>query len=199
MISVPGANTANRRQGLGDGVQGQVHGDAEPADERGSGRIESGLDETAGQRSSFEIKRDEADGARRRDPRGGKTRALPFLGQRVIDLEDPDLARQFGAVGERVKAGAEDHILGDAAPHAMGEPVFCVAASARNLRSGASKDDVRAMGAVVTDELIGPIAEQCRRHGVDEDPGVIVDDQMGSAGSGGGECGIARLVKICHT
>jgi hypothetical protein len=105
----------DRGEGLFDGRAGEVHGDAEPADERRLGGVESAWDEAVRERLGFEIDRDEGYGVRYRDLRGRQEAALPLLGRGVVGLEDPDPTGQLRSVGERVKAGAENHVLRDAA------------------------------------------------------------------------------------
>ena len=189
---------ADDRQGLADGRPAEVHGDAEPADQRGPGGIESALDETLLQRVVLEIYGHEGEAVRCGDPRGGQQPPLPLLGRRVIYLEDPDLVGQAGAVAERVKAGAEDHVLGDAAPDAVGEAVLGIAAAAGGLGPRRPQDQVRAVGTVITEELLGLISQHRRRQHVREDPRFIIDDQVGCPRGGCGERSLARLFVGIH-
>jgi hypothetical protein len=52
---------------------------------------------------------------------------------------------------------------------------------------------------VVADELVGPVAQQRRRHGIGEDERGSIDQKMRGAGGRRGERGLARPGKGCHT
>ncbi len=58
---------------------------------------------------------------------------------------------------------------------------------------------MRAMSAVVADELIGPISQQLVRQSVGEDPRLVVDDQMRGPRGGGHERGLAWFSIVIHT
>jgi isopenicillin N synthase-like dioxygenase len=164
-----------------DRVPGQVHGDAEPADHCGDGAVEARRGEEAGERVRRQVSRHERDPVRHRHPRGRERAALPVLGSRVIDLEHPDPAaacQAAAAVGERVQAGPEDHVLGDAPADGAGERVLGVPAAAGDLRPGAREHRVRPVARVVAEQLFGPLPQQRRRERVGEYHGLAVDNEV---------------------
>jgi len=67
---------------------GQVHRDAQPADERGHDRVEATADEIGGQRPALEIGGNEGDILRHGDLGGRQLAPLPVLGCLMIDFED---------------------------------------------------------------------------------------------------------------
>jgi hypothetical protein len=114
----------------------------------------------------------------------------------VIDLEHPDPpgAEQAAApVGERVKAGPEDHVLGDAPADGAGERVLGIPAPAGHLRPGAREHRVRPVTCVVAEQFFGPLPQQRRRERVGEDHRLAVDNEMRGAGGRRHQRGEARL------
>jgi len=153
---------ADRGQRRGDRVPGEVHGDTEPADQGRSGAVEARRGEAAGQRVRCQVRRHERDPVRHRHPRGRQRAALPVLGGRVVDLEHPDpmtAGGQAAAVGEGVKPGPEDHVLGDAPADGAGERFLGVPAPAGGLRPGARQHRVGSVGRVVAEQLAGPLPQ----------------------------------------
>jgi len=126
--------------------------------------------------------------------------ALPVLRGRVIDLEHPDPASADHAaapVGERVEAGAEDHVLGDAPACGAGERVLGIPAAAGHLDPGARKHRVRPVARVVAEQLFGSLPQQRRRERVGEYHRLAVDNKMRGTRGRGGQRGEARL-SILH-
>jgi len=198
---------ARHRQGLLDGAALQVHRDTQPADERGPGEVEPGLAEPVAQRVAAEIHRDERGAARRRPgaarrrPGAARRRpgtALPFLRRRMVDFEDPDPGGQGGSAGEGVQARAEQDVLADAAPDAVGQAVLGVAAAAGGLRPGARQDRVRAVRPVERDVLVGLLTEHGLGQRVGENDRSGIDDEVGGPRGRGGERGKARLSVSYH-
>ncbi len=115
----------------------------------------------------------------------------------MVDFEDPDLAGQLGPAGEGVQAGAEQHVLADAAADAVGQAVLGVAVAAGGLGPGAGQDRVRAMRPVESDELIRPLAEHGLGQRIGENGRVVVDDQVGGPRGRRGKRGQAGL-SVCY-
>ncbi len=148
--------------------------------------------EPAGQGVALEIQGHEAHAVRHGDPGRREAIAFPLLGAGVIDLEDR--GRQFGAVGKRVQARAEDHILAHAVAHAGGQVVLGETAPAEHLSPGAGQHEVRAVRPVIAKEFLCPLTEQGGRELIGEDDRLAVDEQVGGPGSGGGQGRLAGLV-----
>jgi hypothetical protein len=97
----------------------------------------------------------------------------------MVDLEHPQPPHQRRAASEGVQAGAEDHVLVQAAAGQLAQALLGVAAAHGHLRAGAGQHDVVAAAAVVADHLLARFPEQ--RHGrrVPEDQRLLVDHQVG--------------------
>jgi hypothetical protein len=143
------------------------------------------------QRVAAEIHRDEPDPVRPHAP-------LPVLRRRMVDLEDPDPPGQRRPPGEGIQARAEQDVLSDAPPDAVGQAVLGVAAAAGHLRPGAGQDRVRAVRPVVGDELLGPFAQHGLGQRIGENYRGVVDDQVGGPRGRRGERGKARLSVSYH-
>ena len=118
----------------------------------------------------------------------------------MIDLEDPGRTPVGGirAVGERVEARAEDHVLAHAVADAGGQVSLGEPAAAEHLGPGAGQHQVRAVGSVIADEFAGPLTEKGGRQMIGEDDGLAVHDQVGGAGCGGGQGGLAGQMTGFH-
>jgi hypothetical protein len=118
----------------------------------------------------------------------------------MIDLEHPDPASAGQAaapVGERVQAGPEDHVLGDATAGGAGERVLGVPAAAGDLRPGARKHRVRSVARVVAEQLFGPLPQQRQRERVGEYHRLAVDNEVRGTRGRRHQRGEARL-SILH-
>jgi len=118
---------------------------------------------------------------------GGDSLPLVGLTCRMIHFED--IYRASRSVGERVEAGAEDHVLAGLADQLLGQP-----GPDRHLGSGAGEHEVVAVQPVVGDQLVGPVAQQPLGQGVGEDVRLVVDDEVGGPGGGRGQCAGTGLV-----
>ncbi len=116
----------------------------------------------------------------------------------MVDFKDADFRRQRGAVGERVEAGAQDHVLGDVPLHRAGQAVLGVPAPASHLRPGGGQHQVSGVPPMVVDELVRLLAEQGRGQLVSEDAGRLVDDEVGRAGGRRHERRLTRQVLYLH-
>ena len=100
-----------------------------------------------------------------------------------------------GAVGERVQARAQDHVLADPAADAGGQLVFGEPAPAEHLGPGAGQHQVGAMRPVLADEFLRPLAEQRGGQLIGEDDRLVIDDQVGGAGGGRGQGHLAGQIR----
>jgi hypothetical protein len=91
------------------------------------------------------------------------------------------------------RAGAEDDVLAQAVGGQLGQALLGVAAADGDLRPGAGQHDVVAAPAVVADHLGARFPDQVGGHRVAEDQRFPVDHQVGGAGRGRGERGLAGL------
>ena len=186
---VPGANPPTSASVRAIAASSQVHRHAEPADQGRPGRVESRLAEPAAQLVALEIHGHEAHAVRLRDPGRRELLAFPLLAGGVIDLEDPD--RRLRPVAERVEAGAQDHVLGEASAEAGGQLVLGEPAPAEHLGPGARQHQVGTVRPVIADEFIRLLTEQRGGQPIGEDDRLAIDDQVGGAGGGCHQGGLA--------
>ena len=130
---------------------------------------------------------------------GGEEFAFPLLRCRVVDLEDTQHGVRV-AVGEGVQAGAEQHVLRNAACDCGGKEVFGVAAAGDE--EGTQTDGVRALllvggGFGCAAKLIGVGAEDGDCEGIVEDERGSVEDLVSSPAEGDAEGG-ARGARLFH-
>ena len=179
-------------EGGAECLEGEVGHDPEPAEEGGEVCVKAGLEQASSEGLVLEVERDEGEVGG--DGDGGliEHEALPLLRGGEVDLEDAE-GGKWVAIGEGVKACAENNILRDAVGYGVGKLIFSEAAARGHEAAEVLRDGVA--GAV---EVAGvALGDEGQRDGIVEDSGLLHELMSGTA-DGDAQGGAAGLA-VFHT
>ncbi len=168
----------------------EIGNHAEPTEERGRLGVESCPMKAFGQGHVFEIERNEGERGGNGDGSFGEQRALPLLRGGKIDFEDAE-RRKWIAIGEGVKARAENDVLRDTLRHSLGETVFRIAAAHGHKGTKGACEWLHFLLAIV----FKACAEKRDSDWIVENR-RLVEDLMDGAAAGHAECSLACATSL---
>lgn len=125
----------------------KIGSDAEPGEESARVAAKAGSRQLIGQGLALEIDRGERQGAGNADSCVAEPLPLPFLGSRMIDLDDAESGGfERIAIGEGVESSAEHDVLPDTALDGAGKLILRVAAAYGNECPQGARERMRGGG-----------------------------------------------------